>query len=98
MCISLHVHDPDISVSLDLILIMHTYIIIVSIVSRCFSLLWYMTVIVRVYVHLCNCSKQLRKVYRGDISSLVRSEPLPSPAYRLVSVINNLGVCQLELV
>ena len=31
-------------------------------------------------------SKQLRKAYRGDISFLVKSEPLPSPAYRLVSV------------
>ena len=31
-------------------------------------------------------SKQLRKAYRGDISSLVKSEPLPSPTYRLVSL------------
>jgi hypothetical protein len=57
--------------------------------------------IVHVHVHACAMSaiiyyytrlvflrhsKQLRKAYRGDISSLVKSEPLPSPTYRLVSV------------
>ena len=49
-----------------------------------------MTVTIRVYV--CNFSKQLRKAYRGDISSLVKSEPLPSPTYRLVSV-NKIASC-----
>ena len=30
------------------------------------------------------CSKHLRNAFRGDISPLVKSEPLPSPPYRLV--------------
>ena len=34
-------------------------------------------------------SKQLQKAYRGDISQLTRSEPLPSPAYCLVSGVHS---------
>ena len=36
-----------------------------------------------VYMH--THSKHLRHAYRGDLSPLVKSEPLPSPTYRLVS-------------